>query len=87
MQCTVAMQLTQPGGKLVTNAIEVWWPNLELMLVVPLMVKFGTNTSGTTHNWSNCEQMQVAFFLAGDVTQVKESIPCGSVVPLAMFKV
>ena len=39
------------------------------------MVKFGTNTSGTTYNWPNLETMQVAFYLAGKITQVKESIP------------
>ena len=47
-----------------------------------LLVKFGTNTSGTTYNWPNLELMQVAFLLAGEITQVKESIPwvrCASV--------
>ena len=33
------------------------------------------NTSGTTYNWPNLEPMQVAFYLAGEITQVKESIP------------
>ena len=39
------------------------------------MVKFGTNTSGTTYNWPNLEPMQVAFYLAGEITQVIDSIP------------
>ena len=43
------------------------------------MVKFSTNTSGTTYNWPNLEPTQVALFLAGEITQVKESIPrCAS---------
>ena len=40
-----------------------------------VVVKFWTNTSGTTYNWPNLEIMQVAFYLAGEITQVKESIP------------
>ena len=28
-----------------------------------------------TYNWPNLEPMQVAFYLAGEITQVKESIP------------
>ena len=48
------------------------------------------NTSGITCNWPNLEPMQVEFFLAGEITQVEESIVLtqypGSVVPLAMFE-
>ena len=47
-----------------------------------LVVKFWTNTSGTTHNWPNLEPMQVEFYLAGEITQVIDSIPwvrCASV--------
>ena len=40
-----------------------------------LVVKFWTNTSGTTYNWPNLKPMQVAFYLAGEITQDKESIP------------
>ena len=40
-----------------------------------LVVKFWNNTSGTTYNWPNLEPMQVALYLAGEITQVKESIP------------
>ena len=72
-----------------TNAnCAIWWSNLELMQVAPpvgqiwnqfwwhhLVVKFWTNTSGTTYNWPNLEPMQVALYLAGEITQVKESIP------------
>ena len=47
------------------------WPKLEPMLVAPL----GSKTSGTTYNWPNLEPMHVAFFLDGEITQVKESIP------------
>ena len=39
------------------------------------MVKFSTNTSGTTYNWPNLEPTQVAFYLAGEIAQVKDSIP------------
>ena len=39
-----------------------------------MLVKFGTNTSGIIC-WPNLEPMQVAFFLAGEITQVMESIP------------
>ena len=64
-------------AKLVTDANGITcWPKLESMLVAPL----GGKTSGTTYNWPNLEPMQVAFFLAGEITQVKESV-----VPLAMF--
>ena len=76
-------------AKLVTKAnIATWWPKLEPMLIAlhvgqiwnqfwwhHLVVKFWTNTSGTTYNWPNLEPMQVAFYLAGEITQVKESIP------------
>ena len=46
---------------------KFWWHHL--------VVKFLPNTSGTTYNWPNLEPMQVAFFLAGEITQIKESIP------------
>ena len=36
---------------------------------------FGGKTSGTTYNWPNLEPMQVAFYLAGEIIQIKESIP------------
>ena len=39
------------------------------------MVKFCTNTSGTTYNWPNLEPMQVEFYLAEEITQVIDSIP------------
>ena len=32
-------------------------------------------THSGTYNWPNLEPMQVVFFLAGEITQVKESIP------------
>ena len=36
IQSNVAMQVTQPGEQFVTNASgAIWWPNLELMQVVP----------------------------------------------------
>ena len=34
-----------------------------------------TSTSGTTYSWPNLEPMQVAFFSAGEITQVKDAIP------------
>ena len=46
---------------------QCWWRHL--------VVKFWTNTSGTTYNWPNLEPMKVEFFLAGDITQVIDSIP------------
>ena len=65
-----------------------WWPKLEPMLIAlrvgqiwnqfwwhSLVVKFSTNTSGTTYNWPNLEPMQVAFYLAGEITQVIDSMP------------
>ena len=44
-----------------------------------MLAKFGTNAGGATW-WSNfeliqVETMQVAFYFAGEITQVKESIP------------
>ena len=39
------------------------------------MAPLGSKTSGTTYNWPNLEPMHVAFFLDGEITQVKESIP------------
>ena len=46
---------------------QFWWHHL--------VVKFWTNTSGTTYNWPNLEPMQVEFYLAGEITQVIDSIP------------
>ena len=60
------MQITLQFG---TNASSATWLSI-----------FEQNTSGTTYNWPNLEPMQVAFYLAGEITQVKESV-----VPLAMF--
>ena len=37
--------------------------------------EFWTNTSGAAYNWPNLEPMQVAFYLDGEITQVKETIP------------
>ena len=54
-----------------------------------MLVKFWTNISGTTYNWPNLEPMQVAFYLAGEITQVKESIPwvrCASGNDLSIFE-
>ena len=49
--------------KFVTNASGViWWP------------KFAINASGATW-WPNLDSMQVAFYLAGEITQVIDSIP------------
>ena len=76
-------------AKFVTDASNAtWWPKLEPMLIAlhvgqiwnqcwwrHLVVKFGTNTSGTTYNWPTLEPMQVTFYLAGEITQVKASIP------------
>ena len=48
--------------KFVTNASGViWWP------------KFAINASGATW-WPNLDSMQVAFYLAGEITQVIDSI-------------
>ena len=69
----VAMQVAPPGGKN-CNQCKLHY-NLEPMLVAPLVVKFWTNTNGTTYNRPNLEPMQVEFFLAGEITQVKEAIP------------
>ena len=71
-------------AKCATNASgAIWWPNFELMQVPP----FGTNSGGITW-WSNFELIQVEphtlgtnaggileFYLAGEITQVKDSIP------------
>ena len=75
--------------KFVTNASSaIWWPKMEPILIAlhvgqiwnqfwwhHLVVKFWTNTGETTYNWTNLETMQVAFYLAGKITQVKEYIP------------
>ena len=37
--------------------------------------KFWTNSSETTYNWPNLEPMQVALYLAVEITQVIDSIP------------
>ena len=77
-----------PVAKFATYASgAIWWSNLQLMQVVPsggqicnsckwrhLVAKFVTDASGAT--WWLLEPMQVAFFLlAGEITQVKDSIP------------
>ena len=54
------MQATPPGGQA--------WNQCKWHY---MLAKFGTNTSGTTC-WPNLE---VPFFLAGDIAQVIESIP------------
>ena len=46
---------------------QFWWHHL--------VVKFWTNTSGTTYNWPNLEPKQVAFYSAGEITQVIDSLP------------
>ena len=58
------MQVAPPVGQIWN---QFWWHHL--------VVKFWTNTSGTTYNWPNLEPMQVALYLAGEITQVKEAIP------------
>ena len=40
-----------------------------------LVVKLRTNANGTTYNCPNLEPIQVAFYLAGEITQVIDSIP------------
>ena len=54
-------------GENYDNKKKFWWHHL--------VVKFWTNTSGTTYNWPNLEPKQVAFYLAGEITQVIDSIP------------
>ena len=46
---------------------QFWWHHL--------VVKFSTNTSGTTYNWANLEPMHVELYIAGEITQVIDSIP------------
>ena len=61
------MQLMQvaPSGGQICNLCK--WRHL--------VAKFVTDASGATW-WPNLEPMQVAFFLlAGEITQVKETIP------------
>ena len=41
-----------------------WWSNFELLQVEP------------HENLPNLEPMQVAFYLAGEITQVLDAIPC-----------
>ena len=83
------MQIAPSGGQIVTNASSaIWWPKLDPILIAlhvsqicnqfwwhHLVVKFWTYLSGTTYNWPNLEPMHVAFYSAGEITQVKESIP------------
>ena len=48
-----------------------------------MLAKVGTDSGGITwwsnfeltYNWLNLEPMQVAFYLAGEITQVIDSIP------------
>ena len=92
-------------AKFVTNASSaIWWPKLEPILIALhagqiwnqfwwhfWWSNFELFTSGTTYNWPNLEIMQMSFYLAVEITPVKESIVKesivypGSVVPLAMF--
>ena len=73
------MQVTQPGEKIcnlcnwchlvakfATNAIGAIWGHL--------MDNFATNANCATW-WPNLDSMQVAFYLAGEITQVIDSIP------------
>ena len=61
--------------KFVTNASSATlWPKLEPMLLHYMLAKFGTNSGDLTW-WSNLEPMQVALYLAGEITQVIDSIP------------
>ena len=73
------MQVVSSGGQICN---QFWWHHL--------VVKFWTNTGGTTYNWPNLEPMQVAFYLAGEITQVIDSIPwvrcaSGNVFMIAML--
>ena len=65
----------------------IWWPNLQLMQVVPsggqicneskyrhMVAKIGTNADCITC-WPNFLPMQVAFYFAGEITQVLDAIP------------
>ena len=45
------------------------------MQVAPPGAKIGTNANCITYWPMQLEPMQVVFFLAGEITQVKESIP------------
>ena len=45
--------------------------------------EFWTNTSGAAYNWPNLEPMQVAFYLAGEITQVKRVNTLG---PLCLWQ-
>ena len=77
IQGNVAMPATQPDGKIcmwchllanfATNSSGATWrPNLYLMQVAP---------SGGHASSAKLEPMEVAFFVAGEMTQVKEAIP------------
>ena len=57
------MQIAPSGGQIGTNALHY------------MLAKFSTNTCGTTYNWPNLEPTQVEFYLAGEITQVIDSIP------------
>ena len=81
-------------AKFVTNASSaIWWPKLEPILIA-LHVGQIWNQFWWNFWWSNfeliqvephtigqMEPMQVAFYLAGEITQVKESI-CARGLPL-----
>ena len=45
--------------------------------------EFWTNTSGAAYNWPNLEPMQVAFYLDGEITQVKRVNTLG---PLCLWQ-
>ena len=72
IQGNVAMHVTNSlVCKYVTNPSgAIWWPNLQLMQMMHLVDIFATNVSGVTGTI-----MQVALCSAGEITQVKESIP------------
>ena len=65
-------------GKFVTNASSAtWWPKLELMLSTLHVGQWWSNFEliQVEPHWPNLEPRQVAFYLAGKITQVTESIP------------
>ena len=63
------MQVVPPGGQK-GNQSKLHY-NLEPMLVAPP----GGQILNNMYNWPNLDPIQVAIFLAGEITQVKESIP------------
>ena len=69
-------------AKFVTKAnIATWWPKLELML-----------NADCISCWPNFYPMQVAFYLAKEITQVQDAIPwvrcaSGNVYNLREFRI